>query len=269
MSATAEQTALTRLNHIVLVVEDIQKAAADWEKYLGIKGRNYGEGSPLRMKRMQFDVGDAYFALCEPMDEQSVFYNFLKKRGEGIFAISFDVEGYDGVVTRVRDEGGSINGDEHSSWVHPKNTHGVNLGLHPDGGEHPETEPTVFKAFNYIVIAVKDRDAAAADWERYLGVKGKKFLDMPEMGMRRMQFDVGNGDLWISLVEPLGENSYQRTFLENNPEGVYMIAVKVDDKRATARAMQERGATIIGDIDKDDQLFVHPKTTHGLLLGLV
>jgi 4-hydroxyphenylpyruvate dioxygenase-like putative hemolysin len=269
MSATAEQTALTRLNHIVLVVEDIHKAAADWEKYLGVKGRNYGEGSPLRMKRMQFDVGDAYFALCEPMDEQSVFYNFLKKRGEGIFAISFDVDGYEGVVERGREAGASINGDEHSSWVHPKNTHGVNLGLHPDGGEHPETEPTTFKAFNYIVIAVNDRDAAAADWERYLGVKGKKFMDMPELGMRRMQFDVGNGDLWISLVEPLGENSYQRKFLENNPEGVYMIAVKVDDPRATARDMQQRGATIIGDIDNDSQLFVHPKTTHGLLLGLV
>jgi methylmalonyl-CoA/ethylmalonyl-CoA epimerase len=267
MSATAtSETVLLRMNHVVLAVRDIDKAAADWERYLGAKPRNFGEGSPLRMKRCQIDVGDSYFALCEPMDEQSVFWKFTQERGEGIFAISFDIEDFDGVVDRMKAAGTRFSGDEHSVWIHPKHTHGVNLGLHPTG-DHAPGEDSPFKAFNFVVIAVNDRDVAAKDWEASIGTKGKKFLDMPDQGMRRMQFDVSSG-MWLALVEPLGEQSYQRKFLAENPEGVYMISVKVDDPKATAKDMQARGAEILGDPDGDGPLYVHPRTTHGLLLGL-
>ena len=74
--------------------------------------------------------------------------------------------------------------------------------------------------------------------------------------------------MWLALVEPLGEHSYQRKFLAEHPEGVYMISVKVDDPKATAKDMQARGAQIVGHPDGDGPLYVHPKTTHGLLLGL-
>jgi methylmalonyl-CoA/ethylmalonyl-CoA epimerase len=268
MSATAQETTLTRVNHVVIAVESLQTAATDWERCLGVTGRNYFEGSPLRMKRLQFDVGDAYFALCQPIDEQSVFHNFLQTRGEGVYAIGFDVAGYADVIARIRDAGGSVSGGDRSAWVHPRHTHGLNLGLHPDGSEHPPTEPTIFKAFRHIVIAVHDRDRAARDWERYLGLAGKNYVDVTEQGMRSVQFDVGSCDLDITLAEPLGEHSPLREFLQAHPEGVRSIAVKVDDVAGTARGMQERGAVILGDIANDPQIFVHPKTTHGLLLGL-
>jgi 4-hydroxyphenylpyruvate dioxygenase-like putative hemolysin len=267
MTATATtETVLLRPNHVVIAVHDRDSAAAEWEQKLGGKPRNFGEGSPLRMKRCQIDVGDSYFAICQPQDEQSVFWNFLKKRGEGIFAMSFDIEDFDGVVARMKEAGTQFTGDEHSVWIHPKHTHGVNLGLHREA-EHKPGEESRFKKFNFMVIAVKDRDAAAKDWEQSIGVKGKKYLDLPESGMRRMQFDVSNG-MWLALVEPLGEHSYQRKFLAEHPEGTYMISVKVDDPKATAKDMQARGAEIVGDPDGDGQLYVHPRTTHGLLLGL-
>ena len=268
-TATSE-TVLTRLNHIVIVVNDIDRASADWEQQLGVTPRNFLESPAMNMKRVQFDVGDAYFALVEPLSEESVFHGFLSKRGEGIFAMSFDVEDYADVVSRMREAGTRFTGDETSDsvWIHPKHTHGVNLGLHAPG-EHPATEPSLFKKFSYIVVAANSRDETAADWEHYIGVRPKKPLDMPEVGMRRVQFDVGGGELWIAIVEPLGEHSYQRKFLAENPEGIYMVAVSVDDPAGTARAMKDRGAQIVGDLDGGGPLYVHPRTTHGLLLGLV
>lgn len=269
MQTATTETVLTRLNHVVIVVNDIDKASADWEQRLGATPRKYQEASAMHMKRVQFDVGDAYFALVEPLSEESVFHGYLSKRGEGIFAMSFDVDDYAGVVSRMRDAGTRFTGDEttDSVWIHPKHTHGVNLGLHAPA-EHAATEPDIFKRFSYIVVAANSRDETAADWEKFVGVKAKKPLDMPEVGMRRVQFDVAGGDLWVAIVEPLGEHSYQRKFLAENPEGIYMIAVAVDDPVATARAMKARGAEIVGDLDASGPLYVHPRTTHGVLLGL-
>jgi catechol 2,3-dioxygenase-like lactoylglutathione lyase family enzyme len=264
----ATETVLTRLNHIVIVVSDIDRASADWER-LGLTPRNYLESDSMHMKRVQFDVGDAYFALVEPLDERSVFHGFMAKRGEGLFAMSFDVDDYRGVTGRMREAGTRFTGDEDSDsvWIHPKHTHGVNLGLHAPG-EHPPTEASLMRRVSYIVIAVNSRDEAAADWERSIGVRGRKALDMPEAGMRRVQFDVGGGELWIAIVEPLGPHSYQRKFLAEHPEGVYMVAVSVGDPHSVAREMKERGAQIVGDPDGDGPVYVHPHTTHGLLLGL-
>src|SRR5262245_59511339 len=100
MSAAAQRTALTGVNHVVIAVQSVKDAAARWERLLGVEARNFFEGSPLRMRRCQIDVGDAYFGLCEPMDEQSVFHSFLEKRGEGVFAVSFNADDYDGIVQR-------------------------------------------------------------------------------------------------------------------------------------------------------------------------
>jgi 4-hydroxyphenylpyruvate dioxygenase-like putative hemolysin len=263
--ATAE-TVLLRPNHIVIATPDRDKTAADWEKYLGAKPRNFGEGSVLRMKRCQIDVGESYFAICEPQDEQSIFYPFVQKRGEAIYAMSFDVADFDNVIARMNEAGTRFSGDADTAWIHPKHTHGVNLGLHRES-EHTPTEESRFKQFQFVVIAVNDRDAAAKDWETFIGVKGKKFLDLEDQGMRRMQFDVANG-MWLALVEPLGEHSYQRKFLAEHPEGTYMISVKVDDPKETAKEMKSRGAEIIGDLDGDGPFYVHPRTTHGVLLGL-
>jgi 4-hydroxyphenylpyruvate dioxygenase-like putative hemolysin len=268
MATATTETVLTRLNHIVIAVKDIGRATEDWER-LGLSPRNYLESESMHIKRVQFDVGDAYFALVEPLDEQSVFHGFVAKRGEGLFAMSFDVEDYPGVVSRMREAGTRFTGDETSDsvWIHPKHTHGVNLGLHAPA-EHPATEASLFRKFSYIVLAANSRDEAAADWERFVGVRGRKPLDMPEAGMRRMQFDVAGGELWIAIVEPLGEHSYQRKFLAERAEGVYMVAVSVGDPIAAARAMAARGAEIVGDLDGGGPVYVHPRTTHGLLLGL-
>jgi methylmalonyl-CoA/ethylmalonyl-CoA epimerase len=268
MATATTETVLTRLNHMVIAVKDIERATADWER-LGVTPRNYLESETMHMKRVQFDVGDAYFALVQPLDEQSVFHGFVAKRGEGLFAMSFDVDDYAGVVSRMRDAGTRFSGDETSDsvWIHPKHTHGVNLGLHA-AAEHPATEPSLFRQVSHIVVAANSRDEAAADWERSIGVRGRKPLDMPEAGMRRVQFDVAGGDLWIAIVEPLGERSYQRKFLAEHSEGVYMVAVAVGDPAAAATAMHDRGAQIVGDLDGDGPFYVHPRTTHGLLLGL-
>jgi 4-hydroxyphenylpyruvate dioxygenase-like putative hemolysin len=270
MPATTRETALTGLNHVVIAVASVSDAARQWERVLGVEARNFSEGSALRMRRCQIDVGDAYFALCEPMDEQSVFHRFLQKRGEGVYAISFNADNYDAIVKRIQDEGGSVTVTGSSAWVHPKHTHGVNLGLHPnDGLPHgTPTGPSIFKGFRFFVIAVQDRDEAAADWQRYIGLEPKEPRDVPEQGVRRLQFDVAGGDMWVALVEPLGEESLQRAFLAEHGEGTYAIGVRVDDLPATARDMQSRGATIHGDVDADETVYVDPRNTNGLLLGL-
>jgi catechol 2,3-dioxygenase-like lactoylglutathione lyase family enzyme len=240
-------TVLLRMSHVAVAVRDVERAASDWQKYLGATPRSVGPG------RSRIDVGDAFFELHE-------------RNGDGVFGLGFDVEDLDRVVAHLRAAGATFTEGERSVCVDPRHTHGVRLELRAADGHDPGAASR-FEAFKYVVVAVHHRDAAARDWERFVGLEGSRYKDIPKLGMRRMQFDVRSG-MWLALVEPLGEHSHQRRFLAEHPEGVYMVSVRVRDPAQTARELRSRGATIIGDLDGDGPLYVHPRTTHGVLLGL-
>ena len=122
----------------------------------------------------------------------------------------------------------------------------------------------MFTRVDHVVIAVSDLDAAAALYGKSFGLKSAPQDEVPGLGAKRVRFDAGNA--FVDLVQPLAEASPLTQFIKDRGEGIYLIAVKVDDFDATLAALRQKGAQIITERGKT---FISPTTTHGALMELV
>ena len=97
-------------------------------------------------------------------------------------------------------------------------------------------------------------------------------FDLPEQGVTVAFVNLPNSQ--IELIEPLGENSPIRKFLEKNPKGgQHHICYEVENIYETRDELVAKGATVLGEprIGAHGTLiiFVHPKDCNGILTELM
>jgi len=128
---------IKKLDHVVIGTENLEDAAAKWERNLGLKVDTTLEqplGSGFKAARLP--VGDAFIELVQPVEEKGRFYEQFKERGEGFFSISVEVEDLDAAVSYLRDKGAKVSAPEAGIWpgsrvarVSRSSTHGVSIQL--------------------------------------------------------------------------------------------------------------------------------------------
>jgi methylmalonyl-CoA epimerase len=84
------------------------------------------------------------------------------------------------------------------------------------------------------------------------------------LGIHQAFVHMGDGTE-IELAQPFDANSAVGRGLERKGEGIYMLSVAVDDVQAAAKQMKENGVQLI---ENGDTVFVHPRSTKGVLLRL-
>ena len=123
---------------------------------------------------------------------------------------------------------------------------------------------------HHIAIAVKDLDATLQFYRDALGIDVAGRHEVPAEGVEVAFLPLGESE--IELLRPLDpENSIGR-FIEKRGEGIHHLCVQVEDIAATVAQLKTQGAQLTGDIrshpDGTQYVFVHPKSTHGVLLEL-
>ena len=120
---------------------------------------------------------------------------------------------------------------------------------------------------DHIVVRVRDLEKAMSDYEDKFGLQVRSGPEeMPDLGMKRATFSVGDAGNFIELAEPLGEDSAIGRSLEKQGEGLHLVALAVEDVDAAAAQMKESGASLI---ETGGMTFVHPRDGHGVLYQLV
>ena len=126
---------------------------------------------------------------------------------------------------------------------------------------------------NHVAIVVPDLAAAAARYRGALGAEVSAPLALPEHGVTVVFVELPNSK--IELLEPLGESSPVRGFLDRNPAGgMHHICLEVEDIRAARDQLKTQGARVLGDgepkLGAHDKpvLFLHPKDFCGTLIEL-
>ena len=126
---------------------------------------------------------------------------------------------------------------------------------------------------NHVAIAVPDLAKAAATYRSVLGAQVSDPLPLPQHGVTTVFVVLPNTK--IELLEPLGEASPIRSYLERNPAGgIHHVCYEVDDILAARDRLRREGARLLGDgeprIGAHDKpvLFLHPKDFHGTLIEL-
>jgi methylmalonyl-CoA/ethylmalonyl-CoA epimerase len=134
-------------------------------------------------------------------------------------------------------------------------------------------EVYMFAGMDHVGVAVKNLDEAVKVYRDALGFKLEGIHVLTERKVK-VAFLSSGGETDIELLEPLSDDSTIAKFLETRGEGIHHFAVKVDDVEATLEDLKRKSVTLIDEKPKAGAegkkiAFVHPKSTHGVLLELV
>jgi len=130
----------------------------------------------------------------------------------------------------------------------------------------------MFNKIRAVHIAVKNVEEAAKQYTDNFGITVSQSGTMPNLGIKNALIPIG--DAVIELIEPINaEEGPIAQFLKNRGEGVYMVALEVPNLDAAIKSFKEKGVRLISD-DPESRaqgipVFIHPKSTRGLLVELV
>ena len=129
----------------------------------------------------------------------------------------------------------------------------------------------MFKGVDHVVIAVKDLDAAVAQYEAIYGMPVSERREAPAAGMKMAFFHLP--DSYVELVSNIDDQGPIAKRLADRGEGVHLVAMKVDDLDQTLADLRGKGVRLVGDPGPGNpvkgQVFVHPAVTGGVLTQLV
>lgn len=128
------------------------------------------------------------------------------------------------------------------------------------------------RRIDHIGIAVNNVDEACKFYEETLGLRLVKKETVQEEKVRIAMFKVGES--YIELLEPTSAESTIAKFIEKRGEGLHHLAIGYDDVREAQEFCRLKGAILVHpdaeDLEGDRVVnFIHPKSTHGVLLELV
>ncbi len=81
------------------------------------------------------------------------------------------------------------------------------------------------------------------------------------------------GDSSIELLQDVSGSSAIRKFLDKNGEGIHHIAFEVDDINDAVQELKAKGVRLVDETPRPGAhgmsiAFMHPKSTHGILMEL-
>ena len=127
-----------RINHIAIVVEDVQAALGFWHEALGVPldhvEHNEGEAVDIAF----LPLGDGEIELIAPYTDDSGVAKYLAKKGPGLHHLCIDVDDIGAALDQLKARGIELINEEprlrpdgtRYAFVHPKSTGGVLLELY-------------------------------------------------------------------------------------------------------------------------------------------
>src|SRR5689334_22256954 len=123
----------------------------------------------------------------------------------------------------------------------------------------------------HIGIAVKSIEKSNALFAQLLGQQHYKIEEVASEGVRTSFFNVSG--VKIELLEATHADSPIAKFIEKKGEGIHHLAFAVSDIKESIKDYTQKGFSPLSAEPKagaDNKLicFLHPKTTHGVLVEL-
>ena len=125
---------------------------------------------------------------------------------------------------------------------------------------------------DHVGIAVISIPEALKTYEGQLGFSIKEIITIEDQKVRIAVLPCGESR--IELLEPTAADSPIQTFLSKKGEGIHHLCFQVDDielrlKELRASSIQLLNETPCLGLEGRKIAFLHPKSTHGVLIELV
>jgi methylmalonyl-CoA/ethylmalonyl-CoA epimerase len=125
---------------------------------------------------------------------------------------------------------------------------------------------------DHIGVVVRNAEERLKLYRDLLGLEVFDTEDLPERGIR--VYFVKIGETRFELLEEISDKSEIHSFLEKRGEGIHHIALRVEGINEFIAKAKELGFKPLSDEPQlgahgSKVVFLHPKTTGGILLELV
>ncbi len=126
------------LNHVAIVVENLDAALAFWRDALGLPLAQT-EHNPDEAVRIAFlPLGESEIELLEPTTEDSGIARYLARRGPGMHHLCIEVDDIEAALARLRQHGAELINETPKTrpdgtryaFIHPRSAGGVLVELY-------------------------------------------------------------------------------------------------------------------------------------------
>jgi methylmalonyl-CoA/ethylmalonyl-CoA epimerase len=132
---------IKRIDHIAIVVEDIQTALGFWQEALGLQLAGVEEVAEQKSVVAFLPTAESEVELVKPTTADSGVARFLAKRGPGMHHICFEVDGLQAILDELKAKGVRLinetptigAGGNRIAFIHPESTQGVLVELYEKG----------------------------------------------------------------------------------------------------------------------------------------
>lgn len=126
-----------RINHLAIVVEDIDNALPFWRDALGLPLGEVEDVAQEAVKVAFLESGESHIELVQPTDDASGIARYLAKKGQGMHHVCLEVDDIAATMQRLRDhdielinESPRQRDGRQYAFIHPKSTGGVLVELY-------------------------------------------------------------------------------------------------------------------------------------------
>ena len=129
----------------------------------------------------------------------------------------------------------------------------------------------MIKKIEHVGIAVKDLEKSNKLFKKLLGQASYKTENVESENVATSFFKIGEQK--IELLKSTAENSSVSRFLDRRGEGMHHLALHVEDIPKEIQRLENEGFSFVSKTpvkgaDNKMIVFLHPKTTNGVLIEL-
>lgn len=266
---------LERVDRMLMAVRDRRAAARTFERLLGAQPDREATSDHLGAAISVLRLGESELELCEPSGAGAL-RDFLALWGEGLFAAGYASSRLNALIERFDRMGTPYTREHGRVYLSAGVTAGFPMVVSPLV-ERPRVGPVSFFYEATHTLDSDWREVAARhvrlfdlDPSRFSPIASKRFGYAGTLTL----FDPPTRLDRIELSQTFADQpGAMRRFVERRGgDSLYMCYVETHDFDALKRRMLGAGATLIPrgpTIEHErDGCWVHPKSLHGLLLGV-
>jgi len=129
---------LKRLDHVAVLVPDLDQALIFWQDQLGLSLDHVETVSSMAVKIAFLPLGESEIELVQPTTDDSGLAKYLSKRGPGLHHICIETDDIKGKLAELKEKSVRLIDEEpvlmddgrQLAFIHPKSTGGVLVELY-------------------------------------------------------------------------------------------------------------------------------------------